>query len=273
MGSLSYVDDSARARAASAIKTGRTVSLARELVPGESLRKDSSPAFSVEFFYTEEPVGTWAGPGAGTGTDHLRLDCHGIGVTHMDALRHTAIDHTFYGGIDVDDPDASSTWEQRDGVFTRAFYIDFPALRGTPWVEIDEPVTGREIEAAISGTGLSLERGDALALNMGRHNWEAAGHPMSSLRRPGLGEDAAHWLSTQPVSMICWDFLDVKNGCDAVAAVHLLNWAQGLILVDNCTFAEACEVLPGPVCVVAVIVLPLPIRGATGCAVNPLLIV
>jgi kynurenine formamidase len=134
-------------------------------------------------------------------------------------------------------------------------------------------VTGAEIEKAIAQAGLSLEPGDGLALNMGRAAWEAAGNTMAGPQRPGLGEDAAHWLATQPVGIICWDFLDTKNGVDALQAVHVLNWAQGLALVDNCSYEKAEKVLPSPVCTAALVVLPLAMRGATGCAVNPLLII
>ncbi|MDR2253119.1 MAG: cyclase family protein [Bifidobacteriaceae bacterium] len=272
LGSLRRLGADGRLRAIAAIRTGDLIPLGRELVAGKSIRGDSNPAFEVRTFYSEEPVGTWPGPGSGTGTDHLRIDCHGIGVTHIDALNHTALDHTWYGGVSVRDQEVSSSWEQGDGVLTRGLYLDLARLRDRPWVDAALPVTGAEIARALEGAGLSIEEGDALVLNMGRDRFEAAGNTMAGSARPGLGEDAARWLADRPISLLCWDFLDAKNNVDPPACVHLLNWAQGLVLVDNCDFAKARSVLDDPVRSLALVVAPLRMRGATGCAVNPMMI-
>jgi kynurenine formamidase len=89
-------------------------------------------------------------------------------------------------------------------------------------------------------------------------------------RRPGLGEGGVRWLSERNVAALLWDFMEAS---EAPYLGHLLIWAQGLAVVDNCDFA-ACRRLvqekreaAGLLCV-----SPLRVAGATGCLVNPLLV-
>lgn len=272
LGSLNHLDDAARDRAAAAIRTGRSVGLGRPLVEGRSIRPDGKPSYALEVFYTDQPVGTYAGPGTGTGTDHVELDSHGIGATHIDGLNHISVDGTWYAGHPVGGADVPSVWEQRDGIVARALCVDVPALRGTPWVAVDEPVTGAELQAAVDALGTAVRPGDALVVDQGRDRYEAAGLDMRAPTRPGLGEDAARWLATQPLSLLAWDFLDAKHPDEPPQAVHLLNWALGLVMVDNCDFSGARAAVAAAGGIAALVVAPLPMRGATGANVNPLLV-
>ena len=94
------------------------------------------------------------------------------------------------------------------GLFTRGIHVDVPAVRGTPWVDIDEPVTGDDLDRALAASGATFEPGDALLLDMGRDRFESAGHVMGGPRRPGIGFDGARWLVDHGVSVLCWDFMD-----------------------------------------------------------------
>ncbi len=89
-GTLRYIDDAARARARDALRSGRSVDLCREMAPGASSRGDGRPAFRLDVFYSDGPIGM--------GSDHLELDCHGVINTHLDGINHIALDGTFYGG-------------------------------------------------------------------------------------------------------------------------------------------------------------------------------
>jgi kynurenine formamidase len=265
LGTANLIDGAAEARARDAIRTGRPVSLARPLAAGRNARADDRPVFSIEVFHADGPIGT--------GTDHVELDCHGTANTHLDGLNHMGIDGTWYGGWAMQDPAAPSILEfARRGLVTRGVHVDIPAVRGTPWVDVDDPVTGHDLDRALERRGATFEPGDALLLDMGRDRFEAAGHVMAGPRRPGIGFDGARWLVEHGVSVLCWDFMDAFHADEPLGAVHMLIWAIGLVLVDNCDHARLRAELEPDQCSGALVIGPLPIDGATGSNVNPVVL-
>lgn len=265
LGTVNLIDDTARARARQSITTGTPVSLARPLRPSPSQRGDGRPGFSLEVFTTDGPVAM--------GSDHVELDCHGKDNTHVDGLNHIGIDGTWYGGYAYDDPTAPSIAElAATGIVTRGVHVDVPAARGTDWVDPDEPVTGEDIDRALAAAGVAFEPGDALLLDMGRDRYEAAGHEWVADHNPGIGADGARWIADHGVSLVCWDFLDAFHPNQPLAPVHMLNWAIGLVLVDNCDHSRLRAALGPGRATGALVLAPLPIEGATGCNVNPLVL-
>ena len=259
------IDERAQARARDAIRAGRPVSLARPLTPGTSQRGDGRPLFALEVFRAGGPIGA--------GTDHLELDCHGTFNTHVDGLNHMGIDGTWYGGWPMDDEGAPSIVEfARTGLVTRGVHVDVPAVRGTPWVDADTPVTGADIDRALDARGIAFEPGDALLLDMGRDRFEADGRALEAHHRPGIGEDGARWIVEHGVSVLCWDFLDAFHPDEPLVPVHMLNWAIGLVLVDNCDHSRLRAELAPDQATGALVVNPLPIEGATGNNVNPIVL-
>ena len=110
-------------------------------------------------------------------------------------------------------------------------------------------------------------------LDMGRDRYEAAGHLYEeSPVHPGVGADGARWIVDHGVSVVCWDFLDAVHPEEPLAPVHLLTWAIGLVLVDNCDHSRLRRALGGERSTCALVVAPLPIVGGTGNNVNPLAI-
>ena len=90
---------------------------------------------------------------------------------------------------------------------------------------------------------------------------------------PGVGRSGAEWIADHDVSMVCWDFLDAANEHEPIAAVHMLVWAIGLVLVDNCDLGPAAAVMQAAgVGTGGLVVSPLRIAGGTGCSVNPVLL-
>lgn len=211
-------------------------------------------------------------------TDHLEIDCHGLHSTHLDALNHIGRHGTWYGGWAIDDPRGPSLADLADaGIVTRAVFADVPAVRGTAWVDPASPVTGDDIDAALAAAGVAFEPGDALLLRMGRDAWEDAGNLYTSMGGdplpPGAGVEAARWIADHGVSVLGWDFLDSGHPAQPPGAVHMLIWAIGLVLIDNCDFAAARAALAAAGKATGLLVVaPLRIPGATGCTVNPLLL-
>jgi kynurenine formamidase len=270
LGTVNLIDGAARFRAAESVQTGEPVNLGRLLAPYPSLRHDGRPGFSLDVYYTHAPIGV--------GSDHVELDCHGPTNTHIDALNHLAVDGTWYCGWPVDDPQGPSVLELTDhGLFTRGVFVDVPAVRGTSWVDADDPISEVDIEAALAAAGVEFMPGDALLLSGGRDRWEAAGNEylaeLGEVSYPGLGRRGAEWVTDNGVSLLCWDFADAIHPDEPLYGSHLLLWAIGQVLVDGCDYARArLAFAAAGKATCALAISPLRIAGATGCTVNPMII-
>lgn len=271
-GTANLIDAAARARAAACVRTGNSVSLARPVRGGDYNSTAARPGVLHETWYNP------ADDGMGWGQDHLVLNPHGLQNTHLDALNHVAVDGTFYGGRPVTDAEQGSVDVLApDGLVTRAVYVNIPHHRGTPWA--DRPVGGADIDAALSAAGIAVEPGDALCLDMGRDRFEAAaGHMLGGPETEqdaggGLSSDGARWVAEHQASILAWDMLDSAGAKAAHASAHILTWAIGLLLLDNCDFAALRRVhgprtqVPG-----ALVVSPLAVAGANGANLNPLIL-
>jgi len=271
-GTANLVDGAARARAAALIHTGETLSIARPLRGHDIDTTAERPGFFHETWYV--PMDD----GMGWGLDHVVFNAHGLLNTHVDGLNHVAVNDTFYGGRPVDGAEQGSVDVlTRSGLLTRAVYVDIPQFRGADWA--DRPVTGEDIDGALAAAGVEFLRGDALCLDMGRDRFEAArgyqlGHPESDTDAGGgLGSDGARWVAEHGVSMLVWDMLDSREAKASFSTAHVLTWAIGLLLVDNCDFATLRARLGGGTQVAgAIIVAPPVVEGANGTNVNPLIL-
>lgn len=273
LGSVNLIDTAARLRGARSVETGVAVSVSRTLEPGGNARGDERPAFAIEVFSGEYGVMCFS-------SDHVELDCHGHNNTHLDGFNHMGLDRTWYGDWSVDDTSGPSVVDFAGaGLVTRGVLADIPAVRGTDWVSPDEPVTDEDIELALKAAGVTFEPGDALLLYMGRDRYEAAGQPYYvgdpiTEKRPGVGHKGAGWIADHDVSVLAWDFMDANlPGVEPSVSVHMLLWAIGLVLVDNCDFSALVAAMNDAGRATGqFVVAPLRIEGATGCNVNPLVV-
>ena len=271
-GTANLIDAAARARGVASVTSGEPVSLARTIPPDPAITAGGNPGFSmeVELQYLADPVAM--------AVDHVEIHCHGLHSTHVDALNHLGRNGTWYGDFPLDDDAAPSIADLADaGLVTRGVLADIPAVRGTDWVDGEEPVTGDDLDAALAAVDVTFEPGDALLLRMGRDAYEAAGNVYASLIAvpppPGIGWSGAEWIADHDASIVGWDFLDSSHPSQPPGAVHSLIWAIGLVLIDNCDFGAAGAALAAAGKVTGLLVVaPLRIPGGTGCMVNPLLL-
>jgi kynurenine formamidase len=277
LGTLNLVTPEKRRRAASLVRSGRVVSLARPF-PTEVAANNPSPAQ----LYTTRVE---RGPGAGSVVDYAAINCHGTASTHIDALCHVWDVDGMWNGRDPDEViraegvrfgDVASFGE---GIVTRGVLLDVPRHRGVPYVTQDEPVTGPELRAVAAAAGLELEPGDAVAVYSGRERWDAEHPPwgtgsldVGTSSRPGLHVSCLPFLRDADAAVLVWDMMDLRpNGFELAFAVHAAIWAFGLALVDNALLeplAAACEQegrWEFQLCVA-----PLRIAGGTGSPVNPI---
>jgi kynurenine formamidase len=269
-GAINLITPEKRLQAVGLVQSGRTVSVSRfwPKTPG-ALNPQPAQHFTQ-----------WFDRGEGGGAvDYYGIMYHGYSTTHVDALCHVWDTNGMWNGRKHDDvftPSGTTfgditAWQ--DGIITRGVLLDVPKFRGQPYVTIDNPVTGPELEEVAKSQGVEVTPGDALIVYSGREAWQAAnsddymGRPPS----PGLHASCSMFIRDHDVSLLGWDMMDAApNEYELPWPVHAVLYSFGVCLMDNSLLqplAEACaeegryEFM--------LMVLPLPVQGGTGSPVNP----
>ncbi len=79
-------------------------------------------------------------PGYEAARDHVGLDVHGLGMTHVDALSHMFVRGEMYGGrpaseVRSDGARSNTVMSMADGVVGRGVLLDVPRLRGIEFLD------------------------------------------------------------------------------------------------------------------------------------------
>ena len=266
-GAINLITPEKRVRAARLVRSGRSVSLSRDLptIPG---RNNPMPATH------------WLRVMDNAVVDHIGIAYHGYVTTHVDALCHVWDDAGMWNGRD---PKAEVTSQGaafgaithwRDGITTRGVLLDVPKFRGEPSVTIERPVHGGELEAIANAQGVSIEPGDALIVYSGREAWQAANPAWSGYRppSPGLHASCLPFVRDNDVAVLAWDLMDAApNEYGLTWTMHGAIFAYGVALVDNALLqplAEACAEEGRYEFMLTF--APLPVPGGTGSPVNPI---
>lgn len=276
-GTLNLITAEKRAAAVTSPRSGRVVSLARDITP--------HPALDYHMLC---PVRRGNSKAA---VDYVGMVYHGYTVTHMDALCHVEYRGKLYNGRSFEESvrfggagwGALDAWF--DGVVTRGVLLDVASAREDGYVRVGNPVTPPELDAAAARAGVSIEPGDFVVVRSGRKAYEeaevAAAPPVSTqgfpqvATRPGLHIACLEWLREHDVAGIAWDLMDERpvgyDGFDF--GVHLGIPLLGLCLIDNvdperlvtaCAEEKRYEFL--------FVATPLRLAGSTGSPCQPIAI-
>ena len=266
-GAINLITPEKRIRAASLVRSGRSVSLSRDIptVPGRN-----NPAPATHWLRVFD-VGV---------VDHIGIAYHGYVTTHVDALCHVWDEAGMWNGrdpkIEVTSEGArfGSIDHWRDGITTRGVLLDVPKFRGEPSVTIEKPVHGDELAAIAKAQGVTLEPGDALVVYSGREAWQSANPDWSGYRppSPGLHASCLPFVRDNDVAVLAWDLMDAApNEYGMTWTMHGAIFAYGVALLDNALLqplAEACAEENRYEFMLTF--APLPVVGGTGSPVNPI---
>ena len=268
-GTVNLITPAKRAEAQALVRTGRTVSLARDIGP--------QPALMYHVTYPSNRER------ADVVLDRFDLVYHGYSITHIDALCHVAWDGQLYNGR----PFASSltaagaTWcpidPLFDGITSRGVLLDVAAGRTEGHVTVGNPVTPRELDAVAARAGVTVRAGDVVVVRSGQDAFQRA-HPEWVPRvspHPGLHVSCLEWLREKDVAAIAWDMMDERPigyagfGMGAHLAIPFL----GLALVDN-TYPERLAAACAEENRFEFLFTATPIRlvGSTGAPAHPIAI-
>jgi kynurenine formamidase len=271
LGTLNYITNAKRIAAASLVRTGQALSLARDLNTLQS-PNNPSPVRHTMCYQSHYPIGA---------VDALTLDMHGFALTHLDAIAHVyrgqdvynkrqAADVALPGGLTFGDMLA-----QKDGIFTRGVLLDIAAARGVDWLSPDEGVYAADLDAAEKRQRIHVESGDCIFVYTGLQKREAKEGPENLGQRVGIMPDAIKWMHQREIAVYSGDCVDAfpnPYGARYVIYFHAIALAaMGLILldipaleplVDLCAAHKRSDFL--------VTMAPLRIKGGTGSPVNPI---
>jgi kynurenine formamidase len=269
VGTVNLITPARRAAAQALVRSGRTVSLARDIGPQPALM------YHATFPSNRER--------ADVVLDRFDLVYHGYSITHVDALCHVAWDGELYNGRPFMQSvtAAGATWcpidPLFDGITSRGVLLDVAAGRREGYVTVGNPVTPRELDEVARRAGVAVEPGDVVVVRSGQEPFQRA-HPDWVPRvspHPGLHLSCLEWFREKDIAAISWDMMDERPigypgfGMGAHLAIPFL----GLALVDNTDperLARACaEEHRNEFLFTAT---PLRIVGSTGAPAHPLAI-
>ncbi len=264
VGSARHLGPASALRGVSTVSTGVSQGLARVIHDQGLTARDGNPLMKLE-------VSSMILGGVEVLLDRLDMWAHGNVLTHLDAPNHVVIDDVAPATGDSADSDNAWLHWADTGFVTRAVLFDVPAHRGIDYVPGDAPVTGAELAEMEAKLGYAIEPGDALLLYSGRDRFEAewTGDGPAQIYA-SVAQDTTPWFADHQFSVLCWDLVDSPPTENF--GIHLLIWAQGLAIIDNCEFGRAVEIFRDSQRTTALLsVGPIPIAQATGCLINPIL--
>jgi kynurenine formamidase len=228
-GTLNLITPVKRKDALALVRTGRTVSLARDVVPRPVYM------YHATFPGKRERVDVVL--------DRFDMVYHGFWITHVDALCHVAWDGELYNGRSFTDSLSveGASWcpidAFFDGITTRGVLLDVAAGRPEGYVTVGHPVTPSELDAVAARAGVKVQPGDVVVVRSGDATFRKS-HPEWVPRvspHPGLHVSCLEWFREKDIAAIAWDMMDERpSGYPGFGmAPHLAIPFLGLVLVDN----------------------------------------
>jgi kynurenine formamidase len=270
LGTLNLITAARRREAAELVKTGASVSLARDLNEKKAI---DNPTPLVD---------TMALGVAGTfNMDTYSVNFHGVAFSHFDALSHTFYEGHLYNGYPKAEVSSSGagvlgTAQFRNGIFTRGVLVDVPWLRGLPYLDTNAFITDADLDAWEAKTHVHIHSGDAVLIRTGRWARRDAKGPWDiSSAAAGLDPSAVVWLRKRDVA-----FLMSDASHDAIPpAVEGVDWpihvlaivGMGMPLADQCNLEDVARESRNLHRYTFLLTLaPMRIPGGTGSLVNPI---
>ena len=270
IGAANLMTDAKRQEAAALVRTGRTVSLAHDLITEAAV--DATEPFGLQMTINAE---------AQNSGDRIDLYFHGVTFSHLDGLCHVFYKDQIYNGFDfrevVTDDGCSrmDTTAMKDGLVTRAVLVDIPRLKGVPYLEPGTKLYQEDIEAWEAYAGVTLGSGDALLLRTGR--WAQRSATGATREMSGWDASVIPFLAERDIALLGAD--SVHEAPDSVPGLgvnpihRFAIVSRGMNLLDNLDLEAAAEVAAElERWEFMLVVAPLRVVGGTGSPVNPIAI-
>jgi len=281
-GTLNYITPQTIHRAASLVKTGRSVSMA---IPINKVAGPDNPRpvahYMSMLFEVDKSFGE-----PGFSLDYFGSEIHGDCHTHIDALCHISYEGKMYNDrrtsmVTSRGPKGMDITTYANGIIGRGVLLDIPRFRGVKWLEPGEAVTREELEECERAQGVSLGEGDIFVFRTGHHRRRLELGPWNNgydgEGKAGLHADTIPLLHERKVAAFFpdGDGETVPSNVEGVAyPVHALQiGAMGMICADSLNLEDVSAICSEEHrWEFMVVAAPLRLPGGTGSLFNPLAI-
>lgn len=196
--------------------------------------------------------------------------------THVDGLSHVGINGVYYNGNHYSDF-YTPTGVKKLGIETvvpwvnRGVLLNIAELLGLEMLEEGFVITPRHLEDACERQDVEIRAGDAVLLHTGYGALWMVDNDRYGNLEPGIGWDAAHWLTDRRITLIGADTWSVEvlpgEREDAPFVVHQHLLAEtGTHILEN---AKTDELAATGRSEFLFLCLPIKHKGATGSQVSP----
>lgn len=257
LGTLNLITDEVRVAAASLIRSGRTLSLSRDIDPEAPDALGSGIALVQRFTGLHEVADHFDGKALrfDAVTEYVGISAHGSN-THVDGLAHYSWEGKNYNGFPESDTTSRfgakslSVHHAESGFITRGVLLDIAALHEVEWLDRGHAVTPDELEAAEARQGVRVRPGDALLVHTGNVKAILTEGPDAvgpGARQAGLHASCLPYLRERDVAVLGNDGVQDAQpsgfGLDFLRPIHTVALvALGLWLIDNMQLTELAKV-------------------------------
>jgi kynurenine formamidase len=197
--------------------------------------------------------------------------------THLDALCHQANELRLFGGVEVDEAEASAGFS-RLGVETvppllrRGVLLDVCGHKGNELLPPKYAIRAEDLSACAAAQGVEVRQGDVLLVRTGYGTlW---GDEAAYLDAAGVAKSGTLWAADRGVVAVgadnmAWDVpdeVDPETGATLFAHLYLLP-QRGVYIIENLNLEELAGDRRWEFAFVGI---PLKLTGATGSPLRPL---
>lgn len=200
--------------------------------------------------------------------------------THIDALGHVSLNGKLFGGETATANQTREAGLKKLGIekvpplVMRGVLLDVARLKGVDVLPPAYEITASDMEAAEAAAGTSIRAGDAVYLRTGWARYFDDAHRFHSAEGcPGPGKEGAEWLANKGVRVTgsdtpMYEKADRRPGL--LHPVHIMLLVErGIHMVESMNLEPLAS---APISSFVTVIIPLPIRGASGSPVRPIAI-
>jgi kynurenine formamidase len=283
IGTLNFIDDAARRRAATSVHSGKSFALGLPLSEAEGIQMGLVPGREnpimtmIQVNEALSPDADWICTSEDAVT--LALQC----ATHWDALAHCSYGGVLYNGYPASSIDAKGAGRcgihRLPTVVGRGVLLDVARARGVPVLEPGYAITPDDLTSACDLAGIATEPGDIALVRTGQMVHLAPGSRdllAYTFPSPGLSIETAEWFFGRDIAAVATDTLPFEvipcQYDDIYLPVHLLhlvemgmtqgqNWVLDPLAEDCADDGQYTFLLDAT---------PLPFTNGLGSPLNPM---
>jgi len=261
------------------IRTGKIYSLGQTYEQGMPLAGNRHFSLTIPGSPTQGPIGK------NQMVSHDEMFSGEIGQvgTQFDGLGHVGVrignEDYFYNGFKRSEfrnaYGLKKLGVENAGVFfTRGVLLDVAAMRKIKRLPVGYVISQNDLEACLDQSGLKIRPGDVVLIRTGHGRLWMKDNETYNAGEPGIGMEAAKWLTAQKVALIGADTwaIEVVPHEDKGRPFPVHQWnlvRHGIYHLENLNLEQlAAE----KVYEFAFVFTPLPLKGASGSPGNPIAI-